>query len=197
MDFATARREYNLLKRAFLTGAITQEEFYQKIDTELEVTADDGTAWKIDEDTGVWMVYVVDEETWVEMPAVYPEAENSDEQIAIKLDVPTEAPKVPAEVYRDWKTQIKSSPKPETRVSPIKSPQPSESGGNKGKESSALCQACGQENRPGTKFCTRCGQATQQSTQQHTHHCPNCKKELQPGNKFCTGCGQKVDIKAQ
>lgn len=180
MDFATARKEYNLLKRAFLTGAITEEEFYQKIDIELEVTADDGTVWKIDEDTGVWMVYVVDEEIWVEMPDVYPEAESSDEQIVIKLDMPTETPKVPAEVYRDWKTQIKSSPKS------------SESGENKGKESSALCQACGQDNRPGTKFCTRCGQSMQKSAQQTTQHCPNCKKELQPGNKFCTGCGQKV-----
>ncbi|GAB4277547.1 MAG: hypothetical protein Kow0029_20290 [Candidatus Rifleibacteriota bacterium] len=108
MDFVTARKEYNLLKRAYITGAITQEEFYRKIDTELEVTAEDGTVWKIDEDSGVWMVYHVNDEVWVEMPDVYPEAESNDEQNLVKFEVPN-SPQVPAEVYSDWKKNIRNS----------------------------------------------------------------------------------------
>lgn len=188
MDFITARKEYNLLKRAYITGAISQEEFFQKIDTELEVTAEDGTVWKIDEDSGIWMVYVVDEQIWLEMPDVYPEEAKSDEQTLVKLEVPDQPPQVPTEVYRDWKSHITASTKP-CATSPAHKPAPSaNTSENTGETNPFFCQNCGRENRSGTKFCTGCGKPLD-----ITRTCPGCGKKLQANNKFCTGCGQKID----
>ncbi len=188
MDFITARKEYNLLKQAYITGAITEREFLEKIDTELEVTAEDGTVWKIDEDSGIWMVYLVDEQVWAEMPDVYPETAQNGETKTVKIDVPAESPQVPAEVYSDWKTHVRSSTQ-NARSEPGREPTlSSELGKDTTSESSSVCQGCGNENRPGTKFCTRCGKPLDLS-----RICPACGKKLREENKFCTGCGQKID----
>lgn len=135
MDFASAKKEYKLLKTAYVTGAITLEEFCQKLDSELEVTAEDGSAWKLDEDTGNWLVYDSQDQAWVEQqpPGDDSGPEEPGEQLKVCLEAMPEPPKVPSDVYRAWKNQARAP------------------------EQALRCKNCGKILKSDNKFCTGCG----------------------------------------
>ncbi len=182
MDFATAQKEYKLLRTAYSTGAISLEELYQKVDSELEVTAEDGSVWKIDEDTGSWLFYDAQEQSWVErQPLGVPaETETNEEQLKVCLETTPELTEVPADVYRDWKNQTSGpgqAAKPATGDIAVSSAVTG---------ASNICQGCGRSNKENVKFCTGCGKPLLQEPK-----CKNCGKALRPDNKFCTGCGLK------
>jgi class 3 adenylate cyclase/predicted ATPase len=50
---------------------------------------------------------------------------------------------------------------------------------------SALCSACGSENRPGRRFCAQCGSPLEL-------RCPACGAVNEPGDRFCGECGSQL-----
>lgn len=135
MNFKDARKTFELLKRAYVTGAISYDELCLKVDTDLEVTDKNGTLWKIDEDTGRWLCFDTKLCEWHEKQ---PE-DLSGKPAADGLPIAFEPPKiaaVPADIYDAWK---KHHTNPE------------------------LCHKCGKTLKPENKFCTGCGEKRQSS----------------------------------
>lgn len=135
MNFKEAKKTFELLKMAYVTGAIDYDELCLKVDTELEVTDAEGNTWKIDEESGEWLLFDAARGEWLEK-----QPEGLNESIAespspnpfVKISPPS-IDCLPAEVYNAWKKR------------------PDNSG-------SSVCRKCGKELKPENKFCTACGE---------------------------------------
>ncbi len=189
MDFTQARKEFELLKRAYVNGAISLDDLREKVDTDLEVTDENGQLWKIDEDSGVWLFYDPEQESWEEKKPEGISSEYYEEQDEVKISItPPVSPKIPEDVYEDWKKHVKNGESGNKTSAPGKTPDapPPVPAHLKG-ETSVMCSGCNRENKAGTKFCVGCGIPIKQEA-----FCGKCGKQLKPDNKFCTGCGEKI-----
>lgn len=131
MNFKEAKKTFELLKMAYVTGAISRDELCRKVDTELEVTGKDASRWKIDEDSGLWLRFDEGAGAWREdQPEPIAPTKPPPESFSIKI-TPPEISAVPTDVYNDWAKQHGSS---------------------------KLCQKCGRALKPENKFCTGCGE---------------------------------------
>jgi hypothetical protein len=168
MDFKQARKEFNILKRAWVNGAISLDEFQNKVDCELEVTDSNSGLWKIDEDSEEWLYFDSETLEWIEKSL--PEPDSMPEQFS-----------EPSEV----RVAIKPPPAPDLPENLSKKTQTDNLSASSLANSEAICGKCGKHNRSDVKFCTDCGEPIQPV-------CSNCKKPVKPGNKFCTSCGKPL-----
>ncbi|MEW6708391.1 MAG: zinc ribbon domain-containing protein [Candidatus Riflebacteria bacterium] len=144
MDFKKARKEFDLLKNAWVTGAISLKELREAVDTTLEATKPDGTRWKIDEDTEIWLKYDDEQQCWFETALQEKEIEKT-ENLTVAI-APVTVSAVPAPDYQAWQESCKHKEKVEITDVPA-------SAGSKN-----FCTKCGKKLKPSNKFCTDCGQ---------------------------------------
>ncbi|MFZ5951508.1 MAG: zinc ribbon domain-containing protein [Candidatus Rifleibacteriota bacterium] len=144
MDFKQAKKEFELLKNAWVTGAISLDELREAIDTRLEVIDRDGSTWKIDEDTGLWLKFDNTRQCWSEGDPQVNEPEKA-ENLAVKIS-PASVSTVPADDYRAWQECCKNNKEKNTGENQVQT------------ASKNFCTKCGNKLKPSNKFCTGCGQ---------------------------------------
>ena len=158
MDFKQAQKEFILLKQAYIVGAISLEEFQEKVDSDLEITDSSGNIWKIDDD-GEWLLYDQENETWEEKtPQILADIEEP-EEFSLKIEVPA-SPVFPEKYLTPQPaqepTQEPEAPQP-LDVTPPPLPATEEPPALQQESKPNFCTKCGRKLRADQSFCPGCG----------------------------------------